>query len=117
MAVGTNWDNSTRNVGKHRVPLVSCERSRGSLRLSSLGGGGERGLNCVFEKENSLIKEVSSFQRLALGKEKVFLLSRCPYFRGVLTIQGLNLEYSVSIISNIPKISLPESGSTVYVGS
>ena len=39
MAAGTNWDNSTRNVAKHRVPLVSCERSRGSLRPSSLGGG------------------------------------------------------------------------------
>ena len=75
MAVGTNWDNSTRNVAKHRVPLVSCERSRGSLRPSSLGGGrGERVKSYVFGKENSLIKEVSSFQRLALGKEKVFLL-------------------------------------------
>ena len=52
MAVGTNWDNLTRNVAKHRVPLVSCERSRGSLRPSSLGGGrgeggGGRGLNCM----------------------------------------------------------------------
>ena len=50
MAAGTNWDNSTRNVAKHRVPLVSCERSRGSLRPSSLGGGeggGGRGLNCM----------------------------------------------------------------------
>ena len=47
MAAGTNWDNSTRNVAKHRVSLVSCERSRGSLRPSSLGGGGGRGLNCM----------------------------------------------------------------------
>ena len=66
MAAGTNWDNSTRNVAKHRVPLVSCERSRGSLLPSSLGGegGGGRGLNCM-----------------CLGK-KIPLLKRCPHFRG-----------------------------------
>ena len=71
MAVGTNWDNSTRNVAKHRVPLVSCERSRGSLRPSSLGGGRGERVNCMNLRKKI---PVSSFQRLALGKEKVFLL-------------------------------------------
>ena len=36
----------------------------------------------VFGKDNSLIKEVSSFQRLALGKEKVFLIIDMPLFQG-----------------------------------
>ena len=81
MAVGTNWDNSTRNVAKHRVPLVSCERSRGSLRPSSLGGGrararAKRRLNCMNLRKRRFVlnKKASSFQGLALGKEKGFLL-------------------------------------------
>ena len=62
MAAGTNWDNSTRNVAKHRVPLVSCEISRGSLRPSSLGGGEGERVKC-------------------LGK-KIPLLKRCLNFKG-----------------------------------
>ena len=61
MAAGTNWDNSTRNVAKHRVPLVSCERSRGSLRPSSLGGG--RGAEVSFrERKGVLIIDMPLFQ-------------------------------------------------------
>ena len=46
-------------------------------------------MDTIGTEESVLIREVSSFQRLnyvrklCLGKEKVSLLERCPYFRGV----------------------------------
>ena len=70
MAAGTNWDNSTRNVAKHRVPLVSCERSRGSLRPSSLGGGRGERVNCMNLRNRKFVL----ISGLNFGGKKVFIL-------------------------------------------
>ena len=42
---------------------------------------GERKMSLL---ERGVLREVSLFQELILGKEKVSLLERCPHFRGVL---------------------------------